>query len=1592
MRKLLTILLLPLFVNAQVPKEYFGEHFIGPTETNLGGSGKSTLWPPWNPTAVRLWDVTGFDPNLGFAYSSLSWRSLNPSNGTYYWYVFDKTILKMKEKGVTDLIYTLGYVPSWAGGGTNGDQNPSSQSYITTFLTAVANRAISLGLPIKYWEVWNEPNNGSGTWVGTTAQMVTIAQTVSNAVKAVDASYKVLTPCPQGYGTTWMSGFLSAGGGAYCDIMAFHGYMFGHAPEDIATLIDDYKSVFSAHGQSGKEIWNTESYRLESNDLADADQVNFLAVTHLLGYVKGLSRYYWYTWDGSGTTGQEWKYQNYTGGVTGITATGIAHQQIINWMLGGVVDNLTINGNVYTIRIRNYGKTYEVVWNKSGSSSYSTSYTRYNDLAGNTTTISGSVTIGKAPILLFTPTTGNYYVSENGDDSRTATQAQNPLTPWKTISKINASTFNSGDSVLFKRGETFYGKIIVPSSGIKFGAYGTGAKPIITGLTQVSSWTSLGGNIWESAAITTSLTSMNMVTVNDVFTPRGRYPNADAANEGWNTIDAHTSTTLVDTTAGAMPSWATGATVHARYDRWLYGTGVVTSKPTSTSIAFSSSSLTALQNGWGWFLDNHVSTLNKQGEWYFNPTTKKLRMYSTTNPGSTVKGSTGDYLVTGTSKSNISFSDIDFNGSNADGITISGGSGWTFTDCKISNITGIGLFVSSFSGFHHLTVTRDTLKFIGNKGIETNNNFTTIQDSHFEDIAMNHGYIGGGEGFNGNAIAGRHIDSFFTVQRSTFKRIGMSGVGFKNDINQDYSNYIYILYNEMDSVNMNKDDDGGIYTVQEDTNHLPYHHRYIIGNKITNALGNYYGTWYPNGLLFSSGGGIYLDRYSENIHADSNDVEGSGRYGMFWNYGVKNCTAIANILINNGTKMLTDLRGCQFFFNEDARRIRNNVIKQNQMWAFGTQNLIYSANKGSETLNPGIMDSNYYAVFSTKTTAWKMQTSAGTTNRNWSQWKGLGFDNRGDTILTTSTSVIKTDYASSGLVKVVNLSGYKWIDPKKQTYSQFVVLPPYRSIALKRGTLDGQAPPSVSIYSPLNNQSITSNTNIIIGATASDADGTIASVKFYQGTTLLSTDNASPYSYTWANVAPGDYTLTAVATDNDGLTTTSSPVLIHVVNSKPSVSLTAPTSGATYTTGDAVNMTATASDANGTITKINFYVDGSFVGTDNSSPYTTSWTSTQGGHSLTAVAVDNLGDSTTSASISITVSTTNQVPTVSITLPTKDTSCVGSASIHFTAIASDPDGTVVNVRFYDNLVFFWNETAAPWDMTRTISGVGVHTITAVAIDNSGDSTRSAPRYITITSPNIKPTGSITFPNSDSSFEAPATFDVTVTASDADGTVSAVHLYKNGVFAGSDASSPYSFTQTSLPEGGYSFYAWIIDNLGDSTQTNTINPTVITPATPGTDSLAASVQITSPILCNGGQGTIVVSATGGQEPYTGTGTFTKTGGFWEFPIEDANGLKDTARISLYEPGALSATVDTTAITTYGGSSIITTNAIGGTPAYSYSINGTTWQTSNMFSVKAGTYTIQVKDANACTTSVTFTVHQPAPSCNCIIRGKKKIIYL
>lgn len=94
---------------------------------------------------------------------------------------------------------------------------------------------------------------------------------------------------------------------------------------------------------------------------------------------------------------------------------------------------------------------------------------------------------------------------------------------------------------------------------------------------------------------------------------------------------------------------------------------------------------------------------------------------------------------------------------------------------------------------------------------------------------------------------------------------------------------------------------------------------------------------------------------------------------------------------------------------------------------------------------------------------------------------------------------------------------------------------------------------TVSVTSPANNSTFSLDAIVTITATATHNSGTIANVTFKAGSTVIGTDTTAPYSTAWSNMAQGVYQVTAVATDTQGLTVTSSPVQIKISKALKSV-------------------------------------------------------------------------------------------------------------------------------------------------------------------------------------------------------------------------------------------------------------------------------------------------------------------------------------------------------------------------------------------------------------------------------------------------------
>jgi glucose/arabinose dehydrogenase len=192
------------------------------------------------------------------------------------------------------------------------------------------------------------------------------------------------------------------------------------------------------------------------------------------------------------------------------------------------------------------------------------------------------------------------------------------------------------------------------------------------------------------------------------------------------------------------------------------------------------------------------------------------------------------------------------------------------------------------------------------------------------------------------------------------------------------------------------------------------------------------------------------------------------------------------------------------------------------------------------------------------------------------------------------------------------------------------------------GATDNQ-PPTVSLDAVA---SAVVGTPITLTAQAADTDGSVARVRFFDGSTQVGEDTSAPFSIAWTPATDGTHTLTARATDDDGDSTTSAAVVVTVSPvtgpdaEAPVATLTAP-SNLADNLGGMVTVTASATD-NVAVSAVEFQVDGIALGSDDTTaPYEASWDTAAwpaGQHVLRARARDAAGN--VSAWSSVTVSST----------------------------------------------------------------------------------------------------------------------------------------------------------------------------------------------------------------------------------------------------------------------------------------------------------------------------------------------------------------
>jgi len=533
-------------------------------------------------------------------------------------------------------------------------------------------------------------------------------------------------------------------------------------------------------------------------------------------------------------------------------------------------------------------------------------------------------------IILFFPLAAfstNYYISNTGNDSSTGLS---PSLAWQTINKLNTEfrKILPGDTIFFKRGETFYGSIKVTTSGtadssIVFTAYGEGAAPIITGFTTIDGWEKKEGSIWQAAAPGV-MPNLNMVTLNGIAQQIGRYPNADEADAGYLSYeDFNGNKSISDNELKNSIDW-TGAEVVIRKNHWTAERCRVTKQEGNTIFyTYAHAGVNPLQvpklypgiKGNGYFFQKDARTLDRNGEWFYDSITHNLLMFFADSNIATlsIKASTVDTLVSTGARSFLRFIDLAFEGANMSGIFNRMGGNISIQHCSFNNM---GVKAIHFWDTENVLIEYATTSNVLSNSIQVRSakaDNITVRNC----LVKNTGpFIGMGSFFDDRdykAISVIAKDNV-VIENNIVDSSGLTAIQFQG-------NNVRVLHNYINFFCYNLDDGAGIYTYVDASKEkpaIPFFNRKIIGNIIMNGKGAPHGS-----VSKGKAEGIYLDNGSMNVDIIGNSIGYVSNKAFALN-NPSDITVLNNTCFNNGGAWSASRRtSWQPFGKLD---IRNNIF------------------------------------------------------------------------------------------------------------------------------------------------------------------------------------------------------------------------------------------------------------------------------------------------------------------------------------------------------------------------------------------------------------------------------------------------------------------------------------------------------------------------------------------------------------------------------------------------------------------------------------------------------------------------------------------
>jgi len=607
-----------------------------------------------------------------------------------------------------------------------------------------------------------------------------------------------------------------------------------------------------------------------------------------------------------------------------------------------------------------------------------------------------------------------YYFSNTGNDSNNGTSE---LTPFQTIAKCNILTLAAGDNLLFKKGDTFYGQLLPQRSTINYGQYGTGNRSIISAFQVLTGWTDQGGGIYRAA---TTTTNASMLIIDNVVTPKGRYPKND-----WLRFDSHSGlTSITDADLPDSPNYV-GSEVVIKTSRY--------SIETRTILTHASGALTfaavehELQNNYGYFIQNHSSCLTAFGDWYISGGYIYMYFGAVDPATKTIKISFYDNTINVQNKTDITLS----------GICLEGG----YDICLYGNVNCTGFVANDIeirysgrygansvaSGF---TVTNSYIHDCADFGVYTYAPSAVVTGNTVDRIGLWEG-MGKFTGYIGLSVNGN--DSLCRYNRVT--NTGYNGIIFRG-------NNTEVSYNFVDTYCTVIDDGGGIYTSNN-----TYTGRIIDHNICINGIGNYsgstnYGSTTPSTTLYAHG--IYLDEMAADVDVTNNSCINNSYSGIFLHSATSN-TVTGNMAYNNAFTQLL------FAHDTTAANMASIVNANNIFVAKEATQYCFYFRSNYDDLNFGSASGNVYARPVDDDNVFGVDPyNGGLTTYDLAGWKtlsGYDADSTKSPKAIASTGELSIIYNDTNSAEAVSLGGAK-MGMDGTIYVSEITLQPFTSAVL----------------------------------------------------------------------------------------------------------------------------------------------------------------------------------------------------------------------------------------------------------------------------------------------------------------------------------------------------------------------------------------------------------------------------------------------------------------------------------------------------------------------------------------------------------------